>query len=214
MTRRRPSPPARPETTATTFTAAGRPIVRCAIYTRQSVPRGEQDFTSCEAQRERGEDYVRAMQYEGWTTLGERFDDLGRSGGTLERPALRKLLSWCAQGRVDVVIVTSIDCLARKMSHWVQLQQWLKHAGVQLGILQGAGGATDPLADLVYNVVAAFAEFERDLISERHREARGRARAGGLRTAGLVPLGRTRRATARRTRSRSCSWRCSSAASR
>ena len=74
MTRRRPSPPARPETTATTFTAAGRPIVRCAIYTRQSVARGEQDFTSCEAQRERGEDYVRAMQYEGWTALDERFD--------------------------------------------------------------------------------------------------------------------------------------------
>jgi DNA invertase Pin-like site-specific DNA recombinase len=96
MTRRRTTPPsARPEGAPTTFTADGRPVVRCAIYTRQSVARGEQEFTSCEAQRERGEDYVRAMKYEGWTALDERFDDLGRSGGTLERPALRQLLSWC-----------------------------------------------------------------------------------------------------------------------
>ena len=104
MTRRRTTPPsARPEAAPTTFTADGRPVVRCAIYTRQSVSRGEQEFTSCEAQRERGEDYVRAMKYEGWTVLDERFDDLGRSGGTLERPALRQLLSWCAQGRVDAL---------------------------------------------------------------------------------------------------------------
>lgn len=142
------------------------------------MARGEQDFTSCEAQHERGEDYIRAMKYEGWTVLDERFDDLGRSGGTLERPALRQLLSWCAQGRVDVVVVTSIDRLARKMAHWVQLQEWLKHAGVQLAILQGAGGATGPLAEL-----------ERDLIRERQRDARGRARARGLRTAGRAPLG-------------------------
>ena len=190
MTRRRTTPPsARPEAAPTTFTADGRPVVRCAIYTRQSVARGEQDFTSCEAQRERGEDYVRAMKYEGWTALDERFDDLGRSGGTLERPALRQLLSWCAQGRVDVVVVTSIDRLARKMAHWVHLQEWLKHAGVHLAILQGAGGATGPLAELVHNVVASFAEFERDLIRERQRDARGRARARGLRTAGRAPLG-------------------------
>ena len=190
MTRRRTTPPsARPEAAPTTFSADGRPVVRCAIYTRQSVARGEQDFTSCEAQRERGEDYIRAMKSEGWTVLDERFDDLGRSGGTLERPALRQLLSWCAQGRVDVVVVTSIDRLARKMAHWVQLQEWLKHAGVQLAILQGAGGATGPLAELVHNVVASFAEFERDLIRERQRDARGRARARGLRTAGRAPLG-------------------------
>jgi hypothetical protein len=88
MTRRRTTPPsARPEAAPTTFTADGRPVVRCAIYTRRSVARGEQEFTSCEAQRERVEDYVRAMKYEGWTVLDERFDDLGRSGGTLERPA-------------------------------------------------------------------------------------------------------------------------------
>ncbi|MBX3245766.1 MAG: recombinase family protein [Myxococcales bacterium] len=171
------------------FTSRGQPVLHCAIYTRQSVARGEQDLTSCEVQRERCEDYVRAMQYEGWVTLDEHFDDLGVSGGNLERPALRRLLSWCVQGRVDVVVVTSIDRLARKMSDWVRLNDWLKQASVELVILQGAGGARGPLAELVNNVVASLAEFERDIISERLREAKGRARAHGRRAAGRVPLG-------------------------
>ena len=82
-------PRARPEAEPTSFDAAGRPVLRCAIYTRQSVTRGEQDLTSCDVQRERCEDYVRAMQYEGWVALDERFDDLGVSGGSLERPRRR-----------------------------------------------------------------------------------------------------------------------------
>lgn len=150
---------ARPEAEPTSFDAAGRPVLRCAIYTRQSV------------------------------ALDERFDDLGVSGGSLERPALRRLLSWCMQGRVDVVLVTSVDRLARKMSDWVRLNDWLKQAGIELVILQGAGGARGPLAELVYNVTASLAEFERDLIRERLREAKGRARARGRRAAGRVPLG-------------------------
>lgn len=157
------------------------------------------------------------MQYEGWVALDERFDDLGVSGGSLERPALRRLLSWCVQGRVDVVVVTSLDRLARKMSDWVRLNDWLKQASVELVILQRAGGARGPLAELVNNVVASLAELraasrsrpsdshlrcsrpvsslrseavvERDLISERLREAKGRARARGRRAAGRVPLG-------------------------
>ncbi len=208
---------ARPEAQPTSFDAAGRPILRCAIYTRQSVARGEQDLTSCDVQRERCEDYVRAMQYEGWVALEERFDDLGVSGGGLERPALRRLLSWCVQGRVDVVVVTSLDRLARKMADWVRLNDWLKQAGVELAILQGAGGARGPLAELVNKVVASLAELraasrsrpsdshlrcsrpvsslrseavvERDIISERLPEAKGRARARGRRAAGRVPLG-------------------------
>jgi site-specific DNA recombinase len=129
------------------------------------------------------------MQYEGWVALDERFDDLGVSGGSLARPALRRLLSWCVQGRVDVVVVTSLDRLARKMSDWVRLNDWLKQASVELVILQRAGGARGPLAELVNNVVASLAEFERDLIGERLREAKGRARARGRRAAGRVPLG-------------------------
>lgn len=129
------------------------------------------------------------MQYKGWVALDERFDDLGVSGGSLERPALRRFLSWCVQGRVDVVVVTSLDRLARKMSDWVRLNDWLLQAGVELVILQGAGGARGPLAELVNNVVASLAEFERDLIRERLREAKGRVCARGRRAAGRVPLG-------------------------
>lgn len=101
ISRRPPPTRARPEAEPTSFDPAGQPVLRCAIYTRQSVARGEQDLTSCDVQSERCEDYVQAMQYEGWVALDERFDDLSVSGGSLERPALRRLLSWCLQGRVD-----------------------------------------------------------------------------------------------------------------
>jgi len=101
ISRRPPPTRARPEAELTSFDPAGQPVLRCAIYTRQSVARGEQDLTSCDVQSERCEDYEQAMQYEGWVALDERFDDLGVSGGNLERPALRRLLSWCLQGRVD-----------------------------------------------------------------------------------------------------------------
>lgn len=87
----------------------GQPVLRCAIHARQWVARGGRVLTSCDAQRERCEDDVRVVQYEGWVALDERFDDLGVSGGSLERPALWRLLSGCAQGRVDVVVVTSLD---------------------------------------------------------------------------------------------------------
>jgi DNA invertase Pin-like site-specific DNA recombinase len=73
------------------------------------------------------------MQYEGWIALDERFDDHGVSGGNLERPALRRLLSRCVQGRVDVVAVTSLDRLARKTSDGVRLNDWLKQPGVEPG---------------------------------------------------------------------------------
>ena len=94
------------------FTSRGRPVRRCGIYTRQSVARGEQDLTSCDVQCERCENYERSMQYEGSVALDERFDDLGVSGGSLERPVLRRLLSWCVEGRIDIIVVASLDRLA------------------------------------------------------------------------------------------------------
>ncbi|TNF24065.1 MAG: recombinase family protein [Deltaproteobacteria bacterium] len=150
---------------------------------------GNEDLTSCDVQRERCGYYVSAMKYEGWVLLPERFDDLGVSGATLERPALERLRSLCVQGRLDVVVVTRLDRLTRRMADWARLSDWFKRAGVDLVIVDGNAGASGPLASLVNNVVASFAEFERELVSERQRDARGRARARGLRTAGRVPLG-------------------------
>ncbi len=147
------------------FTGHDQPVLRCAVYTRQSVANAEQDLTSCDVQRERCDNYVRAMQYEGWQLLDERFDDLGVSGAELSRPGLDKLKSWCVQGRVDIVVATRLDRLNRKMSHWVQLADWFKQAGIELVFVDGGTNARGPLADLVNN----FAEFERDLNGARPR---------------------------------------------
>lgn len=171
------------------FTSRDQPVLRCAVYTRQSVANAEQDLTSCDVQRERCENYVRAMQYEGWHLLDEHFDDLGVSGAETSRPGLDKLKSWCVQGRVDVVVATRLDRLNRKMSHWVQLADWFKQAGIELVFVDGGAGARGPLADLVNNIVASVAEFERDLLRERLLDAHARMRERGLRSAGRVPLG-------------------------
>ena len=171
------------------FTGRDQPVLRCAVYTRQSVANAEQDLTSCDVQRERCENYVRAMQYEGWHLLDEHFDDLGVSGAELSRPGLDKLKSWCVQGRVDIVVATRLDRLNRKMSHWVQLADWFKQAGIELVFVDGGTNARGPLADLVNNIVASFAEFERELVRERLLDAHARLRERGLRSAGRVPLG-------------------------
>jgi site-specific DNA recombinase len=171
------------------FTSRDQPVLRCAVYTRQSVANAEQDLTSCDVQRERWENYVRAMQYEGWQLLDERFDDLGVSGAELSRPGLDKLESWCVQGRVDVVVVARLDRLTRKISHWVELADWFKQVGVEIVLLEGGSAARGPLADLVNNVVASFAEFEREPLRERLLDAHARMRERGLRSAGRVPLG-------------------------
>lgn len=164
-------------------------MLRCAVYTRQSVANAEQDLTSCDVQRERCENYIRAMQYEGWQPLDEHFDDLGVSGAEFSRPGLDRLKSWCVQERVDVVVVARLDRLTRKMSHWVELADWFKQVGVEIVLLEGGSAARGPLADLVNNVVASFAEFERDLLRERLLDAHARLRERGLRSAGRVPLG-------------------------
>ena len=171
------------------FTSRDQPVLRRAVYTRQSVAHAEQDLTSCDVQREPCENYIRAMQYEGWQLLDERFDDLGVSGAETSRPGLDELKSWCVQGRVDVVVVARLDRLTRKMSHWVELADWFKQVGVEIVLLEGGSAALGPLADLVNNVVASFAEFERDLLRERLLDAHARLRERGLRSAGRVPLG-------------------------
>ena len=84
-------------------TVTERPLIRCAIYARQSVAR-ETDLTSCDVQRQLCEAFVGSMQYEGWICLGERFDDVCVSGGTLDRPALRRLVEAIAAGQVDHVV--------------------------------------------------------------------------------------------------------------
>lgn len=166
-----------------------RPNVRCAIYTRQSVARGD-DFTSCDAQREACEAFVGSMYYEGWECIEERFDDLGISGGSVERPALRRLFDAILAGRLDAVVVHRFDRLTRSVRDWVRLQELFEDSGVELIVVTGGHGiGSSPLRGLMNNVLAAFGELEREIIGERLRESRAARRARGMRSAGRVPFG-------------------------
>ncbi len=151
-----------------------RRTVRCAIYTRQSVTRPDgTDFTSRDAQRDACIDMVRAHAPEGWVPLEERFDDVGESGATVERPALTRLLDRIAAGAIDRVVVQRLDRLTRSVADYATLVGRLKRRGTQLTIVAGDIHMGDvAMSDLMLNLLATFAEFEREIIGERLRDAR------------------------------------------
>lgn len=157
----------------------------CAIYTRQSV-RGEGDLTSCDVQREM---CLRFAQSRGLRLSGEHFDDEGISGATLERPALRRLMSLVRSGVIGAVVVHRLDRLSRRVRDCSELLEELKVRGVRLFIAampELAGGAADTL---MLNILSAFAEFERDMIASRIRDSRAGLVARGRRIAGVTPFG-------------------------
>jgi DNA invertase Pin-like site-specific DNA recombinase len=164
---------------------------RCAIYTRQSVVRADDTLTSCAVQRELCASLIASHASEGWVLLESRFDDQGISGATVrERPALRSLLRACADGRVDVIVVARIDRLTRNMHDWARLHAFLRESRIELVTLYG-GFALGAAGTLTGNLIASFAEFEREMISDRLRDAHASHRSRGRRSAGRVPLGYT-----------------------
>jgi site-specific DNA recombinase len=99
------------------------PTVRCAIYTRESTEEGlEQEFNSLDAQRESAEAYIKSQQHKGWIYLPDHYDDVGFTGGTMERPALKRLMADIEAGRVDCVVVDKVDRLSRSLSDLAQLK--------------------------------------------------------------------------------------------
>jgi site-specific DNA recombinase len=159
--------------------------VVCAVYTRQSV-RGEGDLTSCEVQREM---CFRFAQARGLHVSGERFDEEGISGATLERPALQRLLSAARVGAVGAVVVHRLDRLSRRVRDCSALLEELKANNVRLYIAAMPALANGAADNLMLNIVSAFAEFERDMIASRIRDSRPGLVARGRRIAGVTPFG-------------------------
>src|SRR5689334_3039148 len=105
-------------------TSSPAPIARCAIYTRKSTDEGlDRDFNSLDAQREAAEAYIRSRKHQGWSVVAEHYDDGGFSGGTLERPALQRLLADIEAGRVDCVVVYKVDRLSRSLLDFARLME-------------------------------------------------------------------------------------------
>jgi site-specific DNA recombinase len=168
----------------------GPATVRCAVYTRKSTEEGlEKEFNSLDAQRASAEAYIASQRHEGWTCLAERFDDGGFSGGSMDRPALKRLLADIGAGRVDAVVVYKVDRLSRSLLDFARmLEVFEQHKVAFISITQMINSATSA-GRLMLNVLLSFAQFEREIISERTRDKIAAARKKGLWSGGHPLLG-------------------------
>jgi DNA invertase Pin-like site-specific DNA recombinase len=164
--------------------------VRCAIYTRTSSEEGlSQEFNSLDAQRECGEAYIRSQRQAGWRLLPARYDDGGFTGANLERPALERLLADMRAGAIDCVVLYKVDRLSRSLFDFARLMQMFEEQGVSFVSVTQQFNSSTPMGRLTLHVLLSFAQFEREVVSERTRDKKGAARRKGKWMGGTPPLG-------------------------
>src|SRR5882757_6146473 len=164
--------------------------LRCAVYTRKSSEEGlEMEFNSLEAQRESCEAYVASQRAEGWLLVPDRYDDGGFSGGTLDRPALKRLLADIEAGKVDIVVVNKIDRLSRSLMDFSRLVEVFDQHKVTFVSVTQSFNTTTSMGRLTLNVLLSFAQFEREVIGERIRDKFTASRKRGMWMGGWAPLG-------------------------
>jgi DNA invertase Pin-like site-specific DNA recombinase len=164
--------------------------LRCAVYTRKSTDEGlDKEFNTLDAQREACEAYVASQRAEGWVLVRDRYDDGGFSGGTLERPALKRLLADIEQDLVDVIVVYKIDRLSRSLMDFAKLVETMEAHGVTFVSVTQSFNTTTSMGRLTLNILLSFAQFEREVIGERIRDKVAASKARGMWMGGKVPLG-------------------------
>jgi DNA invertase Pin-like site-specific DNA recombinase len=164
--------------------------IRCAIYTRKSSEEGlDQSFNSLEAQREACCAFVLSQKHEGWVVLGDRYDDGGFSGGTMERPALVQLLSDIKSGKVDTVVVYKVDRLTRSLADFAKIIEVFDSNQVCFVSVTQHFNTTTSMGRLTLNVLLSFAQFEREITGERIRDKVAASKKKGIWMGGMVPLG-------------------------
>jgi site-specific DNA recombinase len=164
--------------------------VRCAVYTRKSSEEGlELAFNSLDAQREACAAYIDSQRHEGWLALDDCYDDGGYSGGTLERPALQRLIRDIEAGRVDTVVCYKIDRLSRSLTDFARLVEVFEHNSVTFVSVTQSFCTTTSMGRLTLNILLSFAQFERELAGERIRDKFAASRAKGMWMGGRPPLG-------------------------
>ncbi len=167
-----------------------RGLIRCAIYTRKSTEEGlEQEFNSLDAQFDACAAYIASQRHEGWTQVRERYDDGGFSGGTMDRPALQRLLDDAAAGRIDVIVLYKIDRLTRSLSDFSRIVDVLERGDASFVSVTQSFNTTTSMGRLMLNVLLSFAQFEREVTGERIRDKIAASKKKGIWMGGPVPLG-------------------------
>ena len=163
---------------------------RCAIYTRKSSEEGlEQDFNSLDAQREASEAYIKSQKSAGWITLPAMYDDGGFSGGSMERPALRRLLADIEAGQIDTVVVYKVDRLTRSLADFAKIVDAFDAKRVSFVSVTQQFNTTTSMGRLTLNMLLSFAQFEREVTGERIRDKIAASKAKGMWMGGATPLG-------------------------
>ncbi len=164
--------------------------LRCAIYTRKSTEEGlDVEFNSLDAQREACEAYIASQRAEGWRPVPDRYDDGGVSGGTLERPALKRLLADVEAGKIDLVMVYKIDRLSRSMLDFLNLVEKFERHSVAFVSSTQSFNTTNAMGRMTLNMLVTFGQFEREVIGERIRDKVAASRKKGMWMGGWTPLG-------------------------
>jgi len=164
--------------------------VRCATYTRVSTDQGlEQDFNSLDAQYDASQAYIRSQAHAGWTLLRTKYDDGGFSGGNTDRPALQRLLEDVRAGKVDVIVVYKVDRLTRSLADFAKLVELFDKHSVSFVSVTQQFNTTTSMGRLTLNVLLSFAQFEREVTSERIRDKIAASKRKGLWVGGMAPIG-------------------------
>jgi site-specific DNA recombinase len=169
---------------------ADTPIRRCAVYTRKSSEEGlAQDFNSLHAQREACEAFVKSQAGEGWRLIKTAYDDGGFSGGTMERPALQRMLEDIRHGLTEVVVVYKVDRLTRSLADFARIVELFDAHGVSFVAVTQQFNTTTSMGRLTLNVLLSFAQFEREVIGERIRDKVAASKRKGIWMGGTLPMG-------------------------
>src|SRR5215208_1790848 len=164
--------------------------VGCAIYTRVSTDAGlDQEFNSLDAQYDAYRAYIRSQAHAGWTLINARYDDGGFSGGSTERPALQRLMTDLQAGQISVIVVYKVDRLTRSLADFAKLVELFDAHAVSFVSVTQQFNTTTSMGRLTLNVLLSFAQFEREVTSERIRDKIGASKRKGLWVGGMVPLG-------------------------
>ena len=164
--------------------------IRCAIYTRKSSDEGlEQEFNSLDAQREACEAYIVSQRHAGWVALADMYDDGGLSGGTMERPALKRLLEDIKASKVQTIVVYKVDRLTRSLADFAKIVDVLDAHNASFVSVTQQFNTTTSMGRLTLNMLLSFAQFEREIAGERIRDKIAASKKKGMWMGGNVPLG-------------------------
>jgi DNA invertase Pin-like site-specific DNA recombinase len=165
-------------------------VIRCAVYTRKSSEEGlDQDFNSLDAQREAAESFIASQRAEGWRCLPARYDDGGFTGGNMDRPAVQRLIADIEAGLVDCVVVYKVDRLSRSLIDFARMMEVFEKRGVSFVSVTQQFNTTHSMGRLTLHILLSFAQFEREIISERTRDKIAAAKRKGMWGGGRPILG-------------------------